>query len=179
MRYIKTFENKKLKTLAEYQLNNIEIISPYIEENTTDNSLYKLRKKANNWYYKIRWYYRKPGYINYCFLINDGPATSRTWIEEDKLITPSTEEIVPSGTEQYAALAAISPEGAIMQSFKVLARLIHRIAEIRWRMSHKVLIALRDWVSKPPLPRDQSEPHPPCPMILSCRSPFQPSGAKS
>ena len=31
----------------------------------------------------------------------------------------------------------------------VLARIIHRMPGIRWRMSHKVLIALMDWVSTP------------------------------
>jgi hypothetical protein len=56
-----------------------------------------------------------------------------------------------------------------------LAVLIHRMAGIRWRVSRKALIELRDWVSKPPLPRERAEPHPPCPLIRSSRLAFQPS----
>jgi hypothetical protein len=62
---------------------------------------------------------------------------------------------------------------------RVLARLIQRMPGIRWRVSRKALIALRDWVSKPSCPRERAEPHPPCLLIRPCRSIFQPSVARS
>ena len=94
MKYIKTYENK-LKEIHNDDLNKIEITSPYLEENKTDDNFYKVTEKANNWYYKIKYYYRKPGYKTYCFVTNDGEGVwlSRAWIEEDKLMIPSNEEI--------------------------------------------------------------------------------------
>jgi hypothetical protein len=52
------------------------------------------------------------------------------------------------------------------------------MATIRWRVSRKALIELKDWVSKPSCPRDRPEPHPPCPTIRSSRLVFQPLAAK-
>ena len=110
MKYIKTFEElilhdlkyyeeklkNKLKKIPFDELNKVEIISPYLKENITNNTLYKVKtnNSFSNWYYKIRWYYRKPGYVNYCFLkADDGLGRSQFWIEEDKLMMPSEEEI--------------------------------------------------------------------------------------
>ncbi|MEJ7607537.1 MAG: hypothetical protein WKF37_15035 [Bryobacteraceae bacterium] len=59
-----------------------------------------------------------------------------------------------------------------------LAHPIHRIAGIRWRVSHKQLILLMNWVSRPLHPPDQPEPHPPCATIRLSRSVFQPSRAR-
>ena len=94
MKHLKTYESK-LKEIHKDDLNKIEITSPYLEENKTDDNFYKVTEKANNWYYKIKYYYRKPGYKTYCFLTNDGEGwqMSRLWIEEDKLMIPSKEEI--------------------------------------------------------------------------------------
>jgi hypothetical protein len=94
MKYIKTFESK-LKEISRDDLNKIEITSPYLIENIDDNNYYKVTEKANNWYYKIKYYYRKPGYKTYCFLTNEGDGIweSKAWIEEDKLMIPSNEEI--------------------------------------------------------------------------------------
>jgi hypothetical protein len=60
----------------------------------------------------------------------------------------------------------------------VLAALIHRIAGIRWRVSHKGLILFTDWVSRPFHSPDHTEPHPPCTTIRLSRSGFQPSDAR-
>jgi hypothetical protein len=46
-----------------------------------------------------------------------------------------------------------------------LAALIHRIAGIRWRVSHNWLTLFTDWVSRPLHSPDHSEPHPPCTTI--------------
>ncbi len=59
-----------------------------------------------------------------------------------------------------------------------LAHLIHDRAGIRWRVSRKVLITLRDWVSRPSFSRDRAEPHPPCPRIGLSHSVFQPSAVR-
>ena len=97
MKYIKTFES--LKPLHKDDLENLQngkIDYTYMVLNETDDNYYKVTERANNWYYKIKLYYKKPGYITYCFLKTDGPQTSQFWIEEDKLMIPSKEEI-----EQY------------------------------------------------------------------------------
>jgi len=60
----------------------------------------------------------------------------------------------------------------------MLAALIHRIAGIRWRVSHKGLILFTDWVSRPSRSPDHTEPHPPCTTIRLSRSGFQPSDAR-
>jgi hypothetical protein len=60
----------------------------------------------------------------------------------------------------------------------LLAALIHRIAGIRWRVSHKGLILFTDWVSRPSRSPDHTEPHPPCTTIRLSRSGFQPSDAR-
>lgn len=99
MKYIKAYENQ-LKRLSKDNLNRIEITSPYLIENKTDDNYYKVTEKSNNWYYKIKFYYREPGYVNYCFLTNDhipnrsGWQMSKLWIEEDKLLKPTDEEIL-------------------------------------------------------------------------------------
>ena len=59
-----------------------------------------------------------------------------------------------------------------------LTHLIHRIAGIRWRVSHKGLILFTDWVSRPFHSSDHTEPHPPCTTIRLSRSGFQPSDAR-
>ena len=59
-----------------------------------------------------------------------------------------------------------------------LAALIHRIAGIRWRVSHKGVILFTDWVSRPFHSPDHTEPHPPCTTIRLSRSGFQPSDAR-
>lgn len=59
-----------------------------------------------------------------------------------------------------------------------LAALIHRMAGIRWRVSHKRLILFRDWVSRPVHSPDQAGPHPPCMTIRLSRSAFQPLAAR-
>ena len=64
------------------------------------------------------------------------------------------------------------------KSLMPLARVIHRMPGIRWRMSRKALFSLKDWVSKPSRPFEHAEPHPPCPTILCCRSTFQPWAAR-
>lgn len=94
MKYIKTYENI-LKSVRDEELDGISPSAPYMEENKTDNNYYKIKEKANNWYYKIKYYYRKPGYKTYCFLNNEGEGwqMSKFWIEEDKLMIPSNEEI--------------------------------------------------------------------------------------
>jgi hypothetical protein len=61
-----------------------------------------------------------------------------------------------------------------------LAALIQRMSGIRWRVSHKQLILLKDWVSRPFHSPDHAEPHPPCPILRLRRLAFQPSdGRKS
>ena len=94
MKYIKTYESK-LKEITKYELNKVLITSPYIEENKNDNNFYKVTEKSNNWYYKIKYYYRKPGYKTYCFLTNDGEGIwmSRCWAEENHLMKPSEDEL--------------------------------------------------------------------------------------
>lgn len=96
MKYIKVYEHK-LKDLNYEQLNKVSIKSPFLEENKTDNSYYKISENANNWYYKIKYYYRVPGYKNYCFLTNEiNPyywQVSKIWAKEDELIKPSKDEI--------------------------------------------------------------------------------------
>jgi hypothetical protein len=59
-----------------------------------------------------------------------------------------------------------------------LAALIHRMSGIRWRVSHKRLILLKDWVSTPLQSPDQTEPHPPCLKLRPRRSTFQPLGGR-
>src|ERR1700735_4606711 len=61
---------------------------------------------------------------------------------------------------------------------KSIAALIHRIAGIRGRVSHKGLILFTDWVSRPSRSPDHTEPHPPCTTIRLSRSGFQPSDAR-
>jgi hypothetical protein len=95
MKHLKTYESK-LKEFSHDELNKVLITSPFLEENKTDNNYYKVTEKANGWYYKIKYYYRVPGYINYCFLTYeiDDPywRMSRMWIKEDKLIKITKEE---------------------------------------------------------------------------------------
>jgi hypothetical protein len=62
-----------------------------------------------------------------------------------------------------------------MHADNELTDLIRDKAGIRWRVSRKVLITFRDWVSKPSFSRDRAEPHPPCPRIRLSHSVFQPS----
>jgi hypothetical protein len=64
-------------------------------------------------------------------------------------------------------------------SLSRLAALIHGMAGIRWRMSHKRLILLKDWVLRPLHSPDHAEPHPPCPRLHLRRSVFQPSGGRN
>jgi hypothetical protein len=97
MKYIKYYESE-LKPLSSNELqkiqNGIFPSDPYIEENITDNNIYKVTEKANNWYYKIKYYYKKPKYKTYCFLkVDEKKETSQFWIEEDKLMIPSKEEL--------------------------------------------------------------------------------------
>ena len=98
MKYIKAFEkaeaipNMRLPISRE-DLEKVDTNSPYFTTNTTDHTLYKTAKVANNWYYNIKYYYRKPGYTNYCFLKNYGPTPSQFWVEEDRLMIPTTEEL--------------------------------------------------------------------------------------
>ena len=97
MKYIKAYES--LKPLSANELEGLQsgkIANDYMELNETDNNYYKVTEKANNWYYKIKWYYRKPGYKTYCFLKADelgAYSASQFWIEEDKLMITSKEEI--------------------------------------------------------------------------------------
>uniref|UniRef100_A0A8J4M580 Uncharacterized protein n=1 Tax=Acidicaldus sp. TaxID=1872105 RepID=A0A8J4M580_9PROT len=60
-----------------------------------------------------------------------------------------------------------------------LAALIHGMSGIRWRVSHKQLILLKDWVSRPFHSPDHAEPHPPCPILRLRRSAFQPSDGRN
>ena len=72
------------------------------------------------------------------------------------------------GVGASAMLMAWSPAlwpVLLAQSIQGLAHLIHRIAGIRWRVSHKRLILFTDWVSRPLRSPDHSEPHPPCTTI--------------
>jgi hypothetical protein len=94
MKHLKTYKSQ-LKTIDKSELNKILIDSIYLEENINDNKYYKVNEKADNWFYKIKYYYRKPGYKTYCFVTNDGEGIwmSRVWIEEDKLLIPTEEEI--------------------------------------------------------------------------------------
>lgn len=99
MKYIKTYESLKPLHKNEFEgLQNGKNDHTYMVLNETDDNYYKVTERANNWYYKIIWYYKKPGYITYCFLKVDNAfrSTSQFWIEEDKLMIPSKEEI-----EQY------------------------------------------------------------------------------
>ena len=100
MKYLKTFEiykNKNsLRHLTKDELDKIQDGQwefDLMTKNDTDDNYYKVTEIANNWYYKIKYYYKKPGCITYCFLKTDGPNTSQFWIEEDKLLIPSLEEI--------------------------------------------------------------------------------------
>ncbi len=80
----------------------------------------------------------------------------------------------------FALWTAAMVQALVLDRYGVrLARLIHGMAGIRWRVSHNALKAFKDWVSKPSCPRQRSVPHPPCPTIRRCRSAFQPWAARS
>jgi hypothetical protein len=81
--------------------------------------------------------------------------------ERMKLAADLTEEELP-------------PDGRV----DALAALIQRMSGIRWRMSHKSLILLKEWVSTPLQSPDQTEPHPPCLKLRPRRSAFQPLGGR-
>jgi uncharacterized membrane protein YedE/YeeE len=73
---------------------------------------------------------------------------------------------------------ALRPVLATPFVLAMLAALIQRISGIRWRMSLKRLILLKDWVSRPFHSPDQTERHPPCSTLRPRRSAFQPSGGR-
>jgi multiple sugar transport system permease protein len=60
----------------------------------------------------------------------------------------------------------------------MLTVLIQRMSGIRWRMSHRRLILLKEWVSTPLHAPDQTEPHPPCLRLRPRGSAFQPLGGR-
>src|ERR1700733_5848400 len=80
----------------------------------------------------------------------------------------------PAGLQRWTSRTYVE----VIRNSTPLAALIHRIAGIRWRVSHKGLILFTDWVSRPSRSPDHTEAHPPCTTIRLSRSGFQPSDAR-
>lgn len=103
MKHLKAYENT-LKEIDRSELNKTFSDDPYIikNEDWENSDFFKMNKIAHNWYYKIKYFYKKPNYKTYCFIVNelDGTSNSQAWVEEDRLMVPTKEEI-----DNYLAIA--------------------------------------------------------------------------